>query len=165
MPKKSQTRFSSTATLSEGSTQCRFTISLTGAFMNSLARLETESSGSESLIDRCSRYAASRFIQSSALVPNASASPLAVSGVTALRPEMIWLIVFWGLPRISARSDCVQPRASSSSRTKSPGGKTSAGVRFGIVILPSVVILNSADDDDLLGSMPFELEDQPPLVI
>src|SRR5687767_6196524 len=72
-------------------------------------------------------------------------------------------------PRISAKSACDQPRASSSSRMVSPGGKTSAGRRVVIVcsrsFVASVLVLDPQDLDSVAGSPRLQEEHQPVLVV
>ena len=73
------------------------------------------------------RYADSRFIQTSALVPNAAPIARAVSGVISFFPLISLETVETGRPMICAKSSCDSPRASSSSLMNSPGGETCRG--------------------------------------
>src|SRR5688572_19772627 len=82
-------------------------------------------------------------------------------------PEIISFTMPTGRPRISARSVCVHPRSSSSSRRNSPGGNTSAGRRAAIGILPSrsVVVFDSDNLHPLVTTVTLELQDEPELVV
>ena len=98
----------------------------------------------QSLLEFASRNALSKFIQyKGSWSPNASANPFAVSGVICFLPAINSLTSRNGRSIICARSPCVHPRASSSSRMNSPGGKTSAGTRMGTCYAPSVILMTT----------------------
>src|SRR5439155_12131321 len=101
--------------------------------------------------------------------PKAASSSRAVRGVICLWPLMIALTAWKGRPRISARSRCDQPRASSSSRMNAPGGNTSAIGQLlwdmGCSLKDSVIIFDRQDDDHVALGGFLDLEDQTELII